>query len=110
MLVVDKLGPGIMVQGRWPPQPLDEWFGTTPHNGDVVNALYDHWKRTLYQALREVDNGGVTGSPMPFRKQTQGVGDGGDLAQQGVRARAPMVVEQAPHSRSTRQMLDFTNA
>ena len=37
MLVVDKRGPGIMLQGGWPPQPLNEWFGTTSHNGDVVN-------------------------------------------------------------------------
>ena len=99
-----------MVQGRWPPQLLDEWFGTTPHNGDVVNALCDHWKRMLYRALKEIGNGGVAGSPMPFRKQTQGVCNGGGLAQQGVRTRPPMVVEQGPHSESSRQMLDFTNA
>ena len=64
----------------------------------------------LYRALKEIDNGGVAGSPMPFGKQTQGVGGSGGVAQQRVRARAPMVVEQTPQSSSTRQMLDFTNA
>ena len=82
MLVGDERGPGIMVQGRWPPQSLDEWFGTTPHNGDVVNALCDRWKRMLYRALKEIDNGGVAGSPTPFEKQAQGVGGGGEVAQQ----------------------------
>ena len=37
-----------MVQGRLPPQPLDEWFDTAPHNEDVVNALCDRWKCMLY--------------------------------------------------------------
>ena len=46
-LVVDKSGPGIMVQGRWPPQPLDQCFGTTPDNGDLVDTLCDRWKRML---------------------------------------------------------------
>ena len=99
-----------MVQGRWPPQPLDEWFGTTPPNGDVVNALCDRWKRMLYQALKEIDNGGVAGSAMPFGKQTQGVAGGWAVTQQRVRARVPMDVEQTPQCGSTRQMLHFTNA
>ena len=91
-------------------QPLDEWFGTTAHNGDVVNALCDHWKRMLYGALKEIDNGGVAWSPMLLGKQARGVDGGGDFAQQCLRARAPMVVEQTPQSGSTRQMLDPNNA
>ena len=71
-----------MVQGRWPPQPLDEWYGTTRHNGDIVNGLCDCWKHMLYQALKEMDNGGVAGNPMPFGKLTQGLGGGGGVAQQ----------------------------
>ena len=85
-----------MVQGRLPPQPLDEWFDTAPHNGDVVNALCDRWKCMLYRALKELDKEGVAGSPMLFRKLTQGVGCGGGMAQQPVRAREPMVVQQSP--------------
>ena len=110
MLVVDKMGPGIMVQGRWPPQPLDEWFGTTPQNEDVVNALCDRSKRMPYGALKEIDNGGVARSPLLFGRQPQGLGGCGGVAQQRVCARAPMVVEQSPRSGSTCQMLGFTNA
>ena len=99
-----------MVQGRWPLQTFDESFGTTPHYGDVINALFDRWKRMPYQAINQIENGGVAGSPMPFRKQTQGFGGGGPAAQQRVGPRARMVVEQTPPSGSTRQMFDFTNA
>ena len=99
-----------MVQGGWPPQPLDEWFGTNPHNGDVVNAVCDRWKRMLYRALKEIDNRGVAGSPILFAKQHQGVSGGGGVAQQRVRAHAPTVGEQTPQPGNNRQMLDFTSA
>ena len=66
-----------------------------------MNALCDRWKRMLYRALKEIDNGGVEESPMPFEKQIQGVGGGRGVA---------MVVQQTHRSGITRQMLDFTNA
>ena len=59
MLVCDKLGPGVIVSGVWPPIPIDEWPLTMDPR--KVGKSRKKWKKDMKAALRELD--GSVGSP-----------------------------------------------
>ena len=58
MFVVDRRGPGIVVQGRWPPMPIietwDLWYLQSPGSAQLVNRMI----RDLQRGLQELSNAG----------------------------------------------------
>ena len=68
MFVVDRRGPGIVVRGRWPPMPIEEWWDVWYRQIPGAAQLVDRMSRGVQRGLRELSNAGQD-SPAPERQR-----------------------------------------
>ena len=67
--MVDRLGPGIVIRGRWPPMPIVEWWDVWYWQIPGAAQLVDCMSRCVQRVLRELSNAGQD-SPAPERQRS----------------------------------------
>ena len=67
--MVDRLGPGIVLRGRWPPMPIVEWWDPWYRQIPGAAQVVDRMSLGVQRGLREVSNAGQD-SPAPERQRS----------------------------------------